>query len=360
MSEQLIGFTILGAAAFIMALIIFIKTHLEVCAPNEVMIFSGRKRRTEDGRVVGYRVIRGGRRLRLPFVETVHRMSLNTLPIDLKVKGALTSGVIPIDVQGMANVKIAGSDEEGLPNAIERFLGKDPRVVAETAKEIIEGSMRGLVATLLPEEANASRRDFAAEVVKEARADLARMGLVLDTLKIQEISDEKGYLEAVARRKNAEVQRDARIAEAESNAEASRAEARAREQAELADIDSRRAVTEAERAFRVQEAQWTADVKREEERANLAGEISRMVETRELEEQRVAANRLKYEAEVVIPADAERQALEKKAAGDFHRRGMLRQCVGGDQPIANRRSGSAWSASPPDRTNPRRSGGLFE
>ncbi len=299
-----------------MALVIFIKTHLEVCEPNEIMIFSGRKHRTEDGRTVGYRVIRGGRRLRTPFVETVSRMSLNTVPIELTVKGALTSGVIPVNVKGMANVKIAGSEEDGLANAIERFLGKDSRVVAETAQEIIEGTMRGLVATMLPEEANANRREFARRVAEEARADLGRMGIVLDTLKIQEISDEKDYLGAVARRKNAEVQRDARIAEAESNAEASRAESEAKKRAELAEIQARRAVTEAERAFRVEESQWTADVRREEERAKLAGEIARMIETKALERERVEANQLKYEAEVVIPADAERQALEKKAVGE--------------------------------------------
>jgi flotillin len=237
------------------------------------------------------------------------------MPIEMDVTGALTKGTIPVNVKAMANIKIAGSLEQGLSNAIERFLGKSPTAIAATAREILEGTLRGILATLEPEEANANRITLAQQVAKEAREDMQRMGLVLDTLKIQEIKDDKGYLEAIARKKNAEVQRNARIVEATSNAEASQKEAESKRIAEIAEIESKKAVAKSELEFKAAQAEWRAEANRADERAKLAGDIARMEETKDLEAKRVDTNRLKYQAEVVIPAEAEKEALSLKAVG---------------------------------------------
>lgn len=69
--------------------------------------------------------------------------------------------------------------------------------MAAVARENIEGSLRGVLATLAPEEANAQRLDAAERVLATASKDLHKVGLVLDTLKIQSISDDQGYLEAI-------------------------------------------------------------------------------------------------------------------------------------------------------------------
>ena len=57
------------------ALVMLIKNVLYVCQPNEVLVFSGRAREAA-GRTVGYRIIKGGRTLRVPLLETVDRMDL--------------------------------------------------------------------------------------------------------------------------------------------------------------------------------------------------------------------------------------------------------------------------------------------
>ncbi len=303
------------AALVIMAIIIYIKANMKICEPNEVMIFSGRQFKEKD-KVVGYRVIKGGRGLKIPLIETVRTISLNTMPIEMDVTGALTRGTIPVNVKAMANVKIAGTMEDGLGNAIERFLGKSATAIATTAREILEGTLRGILATMQPEEANANRIALAQQVAKEAREDMQRLGLVLDTFKIQEIKDDKGYLEAIARKKNAEVHRDARIVEAESNAEASKKEAEGKKVAEIADIEARQSIVQSDMNFRVQQATWKAEANRAEEKAKIAGEISRMEETKTLEGKRVETNKLKYQAEVVIPAEAEKDAQQMKAIGE--------------------------------------------
>jgi flotillin len=191
--EGTLGIWIGAIVALIIILLAFIKANLHICPPNEILIFSGKKRRLPDGTEVGYRIIKGGRAFKIPIVETVHRMSLATIPIEIEIKGALSSGIIPLNVQGMANIKVAGTEEAGLSNAVERFLGKTPEHISQVAREVLEGNLRGVLATMAPEEANTKRLEFANRIMQEARDDLKRLGLVLDTFKILNISDEQRY-----------------------------------------------------------------------------------------------------------------------------------------------------------------------
>ena len=303
--------------AVIAALIIlaFVKANLRICHPNEILVFSGKKRKLKDGTVVGYRVIKGGRGLKIPIVESVTRMPLTTIPIDLELTGALTSGIIPINIQAMANVKIAGSEEEGLSNALERFLGRNINDISQIARENLEGSLRGVLATLTPEEANNDRLEFAEKVAQQARSDLRNLGLVLDTFKIKHISDNEGYLDAIGRKKNAEVRRDAKIVEANAEAEAMLVAAEAKKKGRVAEHEADVSIVEAENRLRVKRADLAAEAHKFEAKANVAGEIARVEEEQRLEEQRVEMNRHKYEADVVIPARAEKDAMELKALG---------------------------------------------
>jgi flotillin len=315
MSVEEAGYAIAVSAIAVMVFLIFVKSNLIICPPNEVLIFSGRKRRLPDGTQVGFRVIRGGRGFRLPLVETVSRMSLNTMSIEVALNKALTAGVIPVNIAGIATVKVAGSEEQGLSNAIERFLGRNPHEIAEVARETIEGSLRGVLATMAPEEANAQRLQLARDSAEAASEDLRRLGLVLDTFKIQNLSDDQGYLEAIGRKRNAEVIKNARVAEAHADAEARKVAAKAREEASIAEAEAEKAIVAAENSLRVRRANLAAESNQAEEKAEVARQIARAQEEGKLEELRVAVNRSKYQAEVIVPADAEKKAEELRAQG---------------------------------------------
>lgn len=315
MSAEVAGYTIAVAAVAVMTLLIFVRSNLIICPPNEVLIFSGRKRQLADGSQVGFRVIRGGRGFRLPLVETVSRMSLNTMSIEIALNKALAAGMIPVNIEGIATVKVAGSEEQGLSNAIERFLGRNPHEIGEVARETIEGSLRGVLATLAPEEANAQRLQLARDAAEAAGEDLRRLGLVLDTFKIQNISDDQGYLEAIGRKRNAEVLKNARVAEANADAEARKVAAKAREQASIAEAEAEKAIVAADNSLRVKRANLAAESNQAEEKAEVARQIARAAEEGKLEELRIALNRSKYQAEVIVPADAEKKADELRAQG---------------------------------------------
>src|SRR5260370_24016201 len=105
----------------LMAMWLFSRNYIKV-APNSAAVFSGRKRRLPDGRIVGYRVIKGGAALRLPLLEKVDYISLNLITIPLEIRRAYTVKGVPVSVKAVANVKIKG-DDISLQAAAERFLG---------------------------------------------------------------------------------------------------------------------------------------------------------------------------------------------------------------------------------------------
>ena len=116
---------IIGAALVIVVVALLIlaivSSLIIICPPNRVAIISGRKRVLSDGRTVGYRIVKGGRTVRVPLLEKVAWMDLNTIPLEVSVTNAYSKGTIPLNVQGIANVKVS-SKEGVLENAAERFL----------------------------------------------------------------------------------------------------------------------------------------------------------------------------------------------------------------------------------------------
>lgn len=189
-----------------------LKNLLLVSAPSEALILSGGSHAIE-GRTVGYRSIRGGRVVRIPLLEKVDRMDLSNIPMDVVVKGAYSKGGIPLNVQGIAHVKIPGH-EPRLSSAVERFLGRSRDEIAAVARETLEGNVRGVLAQLTPEQVNQDKTAFANKLVDEAEHDMARIGLVLDTLKIQNVTDDVNYLNSTGRMQGARVRMEASIVEA--------------------------------------------------------------------------------------------------------------------------------------------------
>jgi flotillin len=306
-----IGLGVLGA----LLLIIFLKANIVLCQPNELVVLAGRKWRQPDGSRIGYRVIRGGRGFKWPFVESVARLPLTTVPLEVQLPNAMSQGMIPLTVEGRATVKLAGRPEDGMDAAIERFLGKGPDAVSKTARQALEGAIRGIVATMTPEQANAERLELASQAAERARLDLQRLGVVLDFLQIQEISDEHGYLAAIGRRQNAIVQRDARIAEATADAEARQVAAEQQRLGRQAEITANLGIVEEENALAVKQADLEAKANQAQQRASVAGDIARTEAKLALEDRRVELSGKKQEAETIIPARAARQAEELRAQG---------------------------------------------
>lgn len=314
-----LGFT---AVIVVLSLSWVVKTLLFVSAPNEALIFSGGRRMAQLGqgapREVGFRVVRGGRGVRVPLLERVDKLDLSNLAIELQVKGAYCKGGIPLNVQGVANVKLP-SDESRLVNAVERFLGRGPQQIARIARETLEGNVRGVLAQLTPEQVNEDKTRFAQTLLDEAEHDMAKMGLVLDTLKIQNVTDEVGYLNSIGRIRGAAVKQEATIAEAKMQADAAEQQAKNAAESELAKLDADRQIARQDLQKRMADALGRRDALIAEAQGQVAAQVAQV--NAEIERQKARALQVKrqLEADVVQPAEASRRAKEEAARADSSR-----------------------------------------
>ncbi|VXD15551.1 Band 7 protein [Planktothrix serta PCC 8927] len=299
----------------VVLLLWFLNTFLQICKPNEILILSGRKRRNKDGQEVGYRVIFGGRTLCIPILETVKTMDLRTMPVRVEVKNAYSKGGTPLNIQAIANVKIS-NDRAIVGNAIERFLERDRSEISRVAKETLEGNLRGVVGTLTPEQLNEDRLQFAERIAEDVSRDLSKLGLQLDTLKIQSVSDDVDYLNSIGRRQIALIVRDAEIAESNALAEAEQTEADCRRQAEVAKTQAQTVVLQKGNELRKIKAELEQQARSEEERTIAAGKEARAKAEQLLQTVRAELERLRLESDEVLPADAQRQAQELRARGE--------------------------------------------
>jgi flotillin len=297
----------------IVVVIASIKSLIVICPPNRVAVISGR-RRTVGERDLGYRVIRGGRTIRIPLLERVDWLDLNTIAIEVSVRNAYSKGAIPLDVQGVANVKVS-STPGLLENAVERFLSRPTDYIQQIAKETLEANLRGVLATLTPVEVNEDRLKFAQTLIEEADDDIKTLGLDLDVLKIQNVTDEVGYLDSVGRKQTAQVLKDARVAEAQRQTEAEEEEAEQRRRAEIARVNAELEIVDKNNALRVRRAELEREALAKEEEAKVAGEKARVVAEQELEHERIELQNRRLEADVVAPARAAKEAAELEAKG---------------------------------------------
>jgi len=288
---------------------------IRICRPNEMLVVTGSRTNQGSQGLKGYRVVaNGGWTFVKPVLETARRMDVTLLPVLVEVKNAYSNGGTPLNIQAIANVKVS-TDPDVRNNAIERFLGRDPREIIQVAQENLEGNLRSVLAQLTPEEVNEDRLRFAEQIAKDVGDDLRRLGLQLDTLKIQSVSDDVDYLNSISRRRVAQIVRDAEIAEAEAIGQAERIEAEMEEKAEVVRTDAQTVVLEKDNGVRTKVALMEKKARSEEQRTEAAELEARAIAEQKLQKVRAELERLRLQAEQVLPAQANQKAKELRARG---------------------------------------------
>jgi len=312
----IIGFVVL---LLIVAGVIIVAKLTLVGNPSEMLIISGK--RQKDGQ--GYRTLIGGRTLVIPIIEKVSRLSLRNMQAQLDVSAQAGRGtMMPISINGVANVKVS-SDVGERANAIERFLDQPPAELQRVSRETLEGGIRAVIGKMTPEDIVEDRDKFVSTVMHEVTDDFRKLGLIIDSVNIQNVKDDQQYLESIARKATAEVVSAARKAEAERAAEAAireaeagaaarkakaerdadarTAEASSHQRAEQARLGAEKAIAEADNALRIRKA-----------------ELSREAAFKEAEQQQAAAKaeEARLLATQIQAANAEREVAKAKAEGE--------------------------------------------
>jgi flotillin len=326
---------LLGLLGLFAAMALFARNYIKV-PPSMVAIFYGRKHTIVDERgqraTVGFRVVRGGAALRVPVLEKVEYLSLNVMSIPLKISRAYTKEGVPVTVEAVANVKIAG-DDSSLRSAAERFLGMTTEQIKGVIFQTLEGHLRAILGTLTVEEINADRQAFAQKMTDEAAVDLKKMGVNIDILTIQQISDEQGYLDALGKKRTAEVKRDAIIGEAQAQRDAMIKSALADQEGKTKRYEADIAIAQALRDKETKQAEFDATVEAKSAESAQAAPLAtarakqqvteqetRIEQIRKqqevlVQEQEAARREKELQATVVKPAEAERQAAILRAEG---------------------------------------------
>ena len=317
-------FLAVGAAVMVLigvfVLIGILKQFMFICRPNELLVFSGRTHRLEDGVKVGYRMVSSawgkGRALRIPFLEDVKRIDLSVMECEVSCRNAFCKGGIRLNVDAIANVKVS-DDRRIVRNAIERFLGQDRAEILEVAKNTLEGHLRAVLASLTPEEVNEDRLKFAERLSREAEHDLNKLGLHLDTFNIHSVSDIPGssYMVEIGRKSIAEVLKNAEISEAECERAATQSEAGAKSRADVAKEQAEMAIRVSMNDLRKVQADLEARARSAEEEAAAARETARARAELELQQVRSELEGKRLKAEVVVKAEADSKAKEFRARG---------------------------------------------
>src|SRR5690606_36116254 len=152
--------------------------------------------------------------------------------------------------------------------------------------------------------------------VDEVHEVFDRLGLTLDTLKVQSVSDDASYLDSLGRERLANVLSAAEIAESTAKADAEEAQARYIREGKVAEEQADTIIKQRENDLRRAVAELEATARSEEERAQQAALAARAPAETRLQGVRARPEHLRLSADVGRAAEAERKAAEMKARSE--------------------------------------------
>ena len=314
MSPTLIA--IIGGVVLILLLVLLILSRIKVAGPNQAFLVTGAKGRSTTSAtgeistdMSGQKVVMGASVFVLPIVQKLHVVDLSSRRIPVGIRGAVSKQGIKTDLEGVAIVKVGGS-QSAIRAAAQRFQNQQQGIDVFTS-EVLAGALRSIVGRLTIEEVIRDRAAFASAVAEEAEASLTGQGLVLDTFQLQDIQAEGTYLEDLGRPEAARVVKEAAIAEA-----------RAKQASEQERLLAEEAVAVAQRQLALKQAEISAEIDAAKAQAAAAGPISKAAQDQRVlaEQEKVAqatANLTERQLDTQVrkPADAERYRIEQQAEG---------------------------------------------
>ncbi|MFD4710052.1 SPFH domain-containing protein [Streptomyces sp. NPDC058430] len=281
-----------------------------VPAPDEAMLISGGRRGLGGA---PFRVVTGHGKFVLPIFRKTRFLSLAMSEAEV-VEKCVTRQGIALTVRAVIAFKV-GNDTESIVNAGQRFLSDQDQMSVLTGR-IFAGHLRSIIGSMTVEEIVTERQKLAAEVLDTSKAEMAKIGLIVDSLQIQSIDDgNTGYIDAMSAPHKAAIQRQAQIAQAQATQASTQAQQEAqRNQAEYA------------RQTAVVQAEYKAEVDRAQAAAAQAGPLAQahaeqevLAARTELAQRAAELRQQQLVAEVVKPAEADAERIRVMAIAEAER-----------------------------------------
>lgn len=327
---------VFAIVVIVVLLVLYASRRYQVAGPNEALIIAGAqgaKIRQPSGEVAaltdsGNRVVVGAGALVIPIKHRAFRLSLQTYPSAINLDDGVTAQGIRVRVNATAVFKI-GRQPTQIRAAAERFLGQEDQI-EPTVQQVLIGSLRSIVGKLTIDALVKERQTLIDLVFLEAKKELEPLGIDLDILNIQDITDEgfagqESYIAQLGKqsyqtvRQNAEVataqaeqkiieaRRAQQLTAADAKAQTDAAERRAAQAGPLADAEAAQAVTRRQTELAELEA-----VRREKEL------LATQIKTAQAEATAAVARAQGAKSATIAAAqgEAERVRIEGQAAAD--------------------------------------------
>src|SRR6478752_4322517 len=251
-----------GAVGVIVFLFILFKMAWRVAEPNEALVISGWGSNTPDGvaESLGFKIVTGKGTLVIPGVQAVRRLSLDLREAELAIDCVTHQG-IPLGIRGVVIYKV-GDDYSSISNAARRFLDQQAQM-DQRVHNVFGGHLRAIVGNMTVEEMIRDREKLTALTRSSSGSEMEKLGLIVDSLQVQEIEDSSGYITNIGRPHAAAVERDARIAQALADQAATEAEQAA---------DAKK--SEAKRDTAIKQAGFQAEVDKAKATSQQAGPLA--------------------------------------------------------------------------------------
>ena len=342
-----IALAIVIAIVFVFILFFSLVKRYKRCPSDRILVVYG-KVGSGTGGSRSSKTIHGGAAFIWPIVQDYAFLDLTPISIEVNLTNALSKQNIRVDVPSRFTVGIT-TEPELMGNAAERLLGLNQSQIYDLAKDIIFGQLRLVVATMDIEEINSNRDKFLSNVASNVEAELKKIGLKLINVNVTDIKDESGYIEALGKEAAAKAINDAiksvaekdrdgsigqanaqqdertQVASAMAQAKIGEANALRKERVETADADAR--AVEGENTAKIDIAKSDALRRLEQAEAQrLAVAAEKVKEAKAMEEaysaQKVAEDaratrdRSSQLADVVVPAEIDKQKVEIDAEAE--------------------------------------------
>ncbi len=296
------------------------------CPSDKILVIYGRTGKSKDGTTRSATCIHGGAAFIWPVIQDFQFLDLTPFSIEVNLTKALSKQNIRVDVPSRFTVGI--STEQGvMTNAAERLLGLKLEVIQDLAKDIIFGQLRLVIATMDIEEINSDRDKFLANVSNNVEAELKKIGLKLINVNVTDIKDESGYIEALGKEAAAKAINDAKKSVAEKDRDGAIGEANAQRDERIQVSEANAKAVEGENLAKIMVANSDADRREKEAEATRKATAAEKVQTakaleeayqaeQEAEQVRSERERATRTADIVIPAQIDKQQVEIAAEAE--------------------------------------------
>ena len=297
------------AAAAIVAIVIFLFTIYRVADMDKALVITGGKEpiiKVSGGAFV------------IPIFRKASYFDLCMLTVPADSDEIKTKTSVPIIVDWTAQIRPNTKDMNILRKAIISFKERGNDGIIDDVKLTLMGAVRGVVATLTPEQVQNDKETFKNEIMKSVQDELDEMGLELVSLNIQDITDRNGYYDSIATVDMEEKRKEAEKVKALANQQIRQQTAESEKLARHSELDTELQIAEKAKDNSLKKAEFKTETDKANADAAVAGQLQQTIRMQEVAEQegkvevvrQEQANLAAQKRKEVVKTDAETERVK--------------------------------------------------